>query len=269
MNHRRWHAIKRVLKLNDNKTAPKRGETGYNPAYKFDLLYECMVHNVNYLTKVADDDQCVDESTYGTAAYGEAYSGLVGRLIGKPFNKGGQITIMMDVHRFRPRAYVHRHKLHVRPEGYTREGPNEVRMLIEQVNMLIKSEANIDGIFRNAPHMTLDNYFVDKKIRNEIGKQGYASTSTCQRGLLPGDDIPSKYWHKNKTDSSIRTKVARYLHPVVGEYYTLSSTLFLIITKTNILQVSNECQQMKKQEISHMKLYTLLFKVHHRAILLA
>ena len=89
----------------------------------------------------------------------------MGRLINKSFSKGGQVTIIMDVHRFRPRAYVHHHKLHKRPEGYTREGPNEVRMLIEQVNMLIKSEANVDGIFKNAPHMTLDNSFVDKKSK--------------------------------------------------------------------------------------------------------
>ena len=216
MNHRRWHAIKRVLKLNDNKVSPKKGEPGYNPAYKFDLLYDCMIANVNYISKSADSDQCVDETAYGTSCYGEANSGIISRLINKPFNKGGQVTLMMDVHRFRPRAYIHRHKLHERPTGYSREGPNEVRMLMDKINLLVQSEGNPDGIFKKPPHMTLDNYFVDSKIRNDIGKFGYASTSTCRRDLLPGDLIPPHYWHKKKTDASVRTKVARYLHPVVG-----------------------------------------------------
>ena len=175
-----------------------------------------MVTNVNYLSKFADSDQCVDETTYGTNCYGEPCSGLISRLVNKPFNKGGQVTLMMDVHRFRPRAYVHRHKLHERPSGYSREGPNEVRMLMQQINKLIRSENNPDGIFKKPPHMTLDNYFVDETIRNDIGKSGYASTSTCWRDLLPGENIPGQYWHKKKTDASLRTKVARYLHPVVG-----------------------------------------------------
>ena len=48
--------------------------------------------------------------------------------------------------------------------------------------------------------MTLDSYFVDNNIRNKIEKFEYASKSTCQRGLLPGDNIPTQYWHKKKTD---------------------------------------------------------------------
>ena len=123
---------------------------------------------------------------------------------------------MMGVHRFRPRAYVHRHKLYERPTGYSREGPNEVRMLMDKINVLVQSEGNTDGIFKKPPHMTLDNYFVDSKIWNDIGKFGYASTSTCRRDLLPGDIIPPHYWHKKETDASVRSKVARYLHPVVG-----------------------------------------------------
>ena len=38
INHLRWLQIKRTVKLNNNANLPKRGETGYDPAYKFDLL---------------------------------------------------------------------------------------------------------------------------------------------------------------------------------------------------------------------------------------
>ena len=38
INHSRWLQIKRTVKLNNNANLPKRGETGYDPAYKFDLL---------------------------------------------------------------------------------------------------------------------------------------------------------------------------------------------------------------------------------------
>ena len=38
INLGRWLHIKRVIKFYDNKNAPKHGETGYEPAYKFDFI---------------------------------------------------------------------------------------------------------------------------------------------------------------------------------------------------------------------------------------
>ena len=38
INHLRCLQIQRTVKLNNNANLPKRGETGYDPAYKFDLL---------------------------------------------------------------------------------------------------------------------------------------------------------------------------------------------------------------------------------------
>jgi hypothetical protein len=112
ITHTRWLQIKRVMKLNNNDVSPKRGEAGYNPAFKFDMLYDVLISNLNAITKHAEADQCGDETTWGHGGYGEAGSGLAGRIMGKPgITRGGQIVIISDVSRCRPRAYVHRHKL--------------------------------------------------------------------------------------------------------------------------------------------------------------
>ena len=76
----RFGEIKRSMKLNFNETAPKRGQPGYNPAYKYDLIYKTMVDNTAAITKYADDNQTVNETTWGHAGYGEKGTGLSGRL---------------------------------------------------------------------------------------------------------------------------------------------------------------------------------------------
>ena len=127
MTHCHWLQIKRVIKLNNNTLSPKHGQPGYDPAYKFDMLYKTLVHNVNAITKTAALDLCGDETTWGHGGYGEAGSGLCGRITGKPgITKGGQIVILSDVGSVRPHAYMHHHKLHEKPTGWTAMGPIEV-----------------------------------------------------------------------------------------------------------------------------------------------
>ena len=45
--HCRWLQIKRVKKLCNNDTCPKRGEFDYDPTFKYDYVYKCIFHNVN------------------------------------------------------------------------------------------------------------------------------------------------------------------------------------------------------------------------------
>ena len=47
------------------------------------------------------------------------------------------------------------------------------------------------------------------------GEHGFGLTMTCRRNRLP-KDIPSTYWHKERTDSGQRCKVARFFNPVVA-----------------------------------------------------
>jgi hypothetical protein len=81
ISYLRYLAVKRVIKLNNNSASPKRGEPLYNPCYKFDMIYDAIVSNTNCLTLKAEDDQCGDESTWGHGGFGEAGSGLVGRIM--------------------------------------------------------------------------------------------------------------------------------------------------------------------------------------------
>jgi hypothetical protein len=73
-----------TYKLCNNDVSPKRGEPGYNPAYKYDVLYDTFIHSINQMTKFSELDQCGDETTWPHGGFGEAGSGLMGRIMGKP-----------------------------------------------------------------------------------------------------------------------------------------------------------------------------------------
>ena len=110
------------------------------------MIYETLIENLNAITEEAELDLCGAETTWGHGGFGEAGSGLIGRIINKPgVTKGGQIVMVSDVNRIRPRAYMHWHKLHVKPPGWTRQGPLEVQRFLEKLNGLAHGEDSSDG----------------------------------------------------------------------------------------------------------------------------
>jgi hypothetical protein len=51
IRHFRWLQIKCAIQLRDNTKADKRGDDGYDPTYKYDMLYHIVVvKNVNVLS---------------------------------------------------------------------------------------------------------------------------------------------------------------------------------------------------------------------------
>jgi hypothetical protein len=63
----------------------KRGQDGYDPCVKYDYIYWCWVHNMNYMTKHANADSTIDKTTWGLTGYsGDAG----GRLMNNPKCKG-------------------------------------------------------------------------------------------------------------------------------------------------------------------------------------
>ena len=217
IHHCRWLQIKRVIKLCNNETAPKRGEPDYNPAYKYDMIYDVLVQNLNAITEEAELDLCGDETTWGHGGFGEAGSGLIGRILNKPgVTKGGQIVMISDVHRIRPRAYMHRHKLHVKPPGWTQQGPFEVKSLLETLNGIVEGEPGANGrrqIFKKKPHSTWDNFFSGDQICDHVGGNGFGVTMTCRRDRLP-NGIPADNMCKKKTSNEARPKAARFNQPI-------------------------------------------------------
>lgn len=85
MSKSRWKLLKRYFKLNNNLQGSKKGEAGYDPCSKYDLVYKALVHNMNYVTKFADLDVTVDESTWGFGGY---MADCGSRLINKPVSRG-------------------------------------------------------------------------------------------------------------------------------------------------------------------------------------
>jgi hypothetical protein len=85
----RWHQIKRYFKLSMGIKKKKRGEAGYDPCVKYDYIYRCLVHNMNYVTERADLDSTIDETTWGFSGF----SGDAGwRLMNKPKSKGDVVS---------------------------------------------------------------------------------------------------------------------------------------------------------------------------------
>ena len=70
-------------------------------------------------------------------------------------------------------------------------------------------------LYSQMPHLTWDNHFSGDTIIDYAGGHGFGLTMTCRRDRLP-KDVPNAYWHKEKTDSSQKCKVARFFNPVVA-----------------------------------------------------
>ena len=135
MYHSRWLQCKRVIHLCDNNLAPKFGEPGYDPAYKFDYIWKCLCHNTNFATDEAPLDVSCDETTYATGATGPGHAGMIVKLYHKKASNGGQVVVAIDSCGCRIRGYCHRHKLHPRfeEEGWSAAGPCEARRVCEQI----------------------------------------------------------------------------------------------------------------------------------------
>ena len=169
MSLSRFGEIKRFIKLCNNDKGRKRGEPGYDPAYKFDLPYRVLVDNTNTITAKADENLTIDETSWPHCGYGEAQSGICGRLSqNKKIVKCGQTVICIDACEYvRPRAYIHRHKLYnKKAEGFTQTGPYEFAQLLKQVEEMCEdSDVTSDKkkIFAKCPMFTADNFFCSEQ----------------------------------------------------------------------------------------------------------
>ena len=245
----RWLELKRVVKLCNNTTAPKKGSNGYNLAYKCDLIFKTIVHNVNALSLYANPDQCCDETTFGHEGHGENDAGLLKLIKGKPgITKGMQIVLTSDVDRIRPRAYIHRHKKH--PVLFKKQGPNEIRVLYEtQLLPLCRPDNDLVGkaLFNEKPHITMDNFFSGNELMMYVAEEGFGATMTCRRDRLP-NDVPKNYFHHAKVEVNPRTKATRFAQPIVAVkkhgQSVMVMTSFQSTSSCNVLSVNgiNGCE---------------------------
>jgi hypothetical protein len=245
----RWLMLKRVYKLCYNDKAKKKGEPGYDPAYKYDFIFNTIISNVNAITKYACQDLCGDETTYAHEGYGEKDTALVKRILNKPgVTRGGQVVLVCDVDRIRPRAYLHRHKCHAK--DFNLEGPNEVKHLLDRLEPLCIENilAPGRGIFKSKPHITFDNFFSGEDIATHAANRGFGMTTTLRRDRMP-KPVPNIFFHVKKTNpKDRRVKVAKFLNPIVAvkkvnDESLLQLTSFQSTSSCNFLSVNayNAC----------------------------
>ena len=101
-------------------------------------------------------------------------------------------------------------------------GQVEIRMICEQLRAMVEDPDDDDDdsssskkIFRRKPCMTWDNYFSGDKLMDWSGENGFGAVMTCQQDRLPQSAKKDSFHHK-KTNTDLRTKVCRFLEPVVG-----------------------------------------------------
>jgi hypothetical protein len=177
-----------------------------------------VIKNVNYFTKYADQDLCGDETSWAHGGYGEADYGLVGRVMGKPgMTRGGQTVIISDVSCTRPRAYIHRHKKHTMPPGWTKQVHFEAKSMIDELLLKVEDDSDDEDeskIFKSPPHITFDNYFCDDVVLDYMGQRGFGATMMNRRDCLP-QGIPGMYICKEKTEAKTqRSSVAIFNNPI-------------------------------------------------------
>ncbi len=63
----------------------QKGDVGFDPCTKYDLVFKALIHNMNYVTKTADLDATTDESTWGFGGY---MADCGGHRINKPVSCG-------------------------------------------------------------------------------------------------------------------------------------------------------------------------------------
>ena len=63
MNYRRWLQIKIGKRLCNNGPATNKVQDSYNPSYKFDYIWRCLIQKVNFLSNHAELDLCGDETS--------------------------------------------------------------------------------------------------------------------------------------------------------------------------------------------------------------
>jgi hypothetical protein len=64
-----WRQIKRYFKLSMGIKENRGGLAGYNLCVKYDYMYHCLVHNMNYVMEQAGKDNTMDGTTWGFSGY--------------------------------------------------------------------------------------------------------------------------------------------------------------------------------------------------------
>ncbi len=165
MHFRRWLDIKACLKQNEFWTEKKRPDEGYDPAQKYRLVWNVMIHNMNQLIDKGGLDLTLDETTWPNSSYAD----IQGCLQGKKTDKGGQHVLLLDSKRRYIYAWTPRHKLFEVVRPFTATGPAEVKCLVDIITPLVVGATKDPTdkrkqLFSECVHITMDNLFSGDEV---------------------------------------------------------------------------------------------------------
>ena len=166
--------------------------------------------------------------------------------------------MVFDVGRRYPRAYIHRHKWHDRPEGFGQEGPSEMHYLLNRIDAHVEGRSadqstyDLDDswggtaahinkiIYATHPHVTADNHFSGSHVLDFAGEMGFGLTLTTRRDRFPKGLKP--YFHHEKTrPGDPRAKAMRYENPIVAIQQIQAADSTKAYTKTHVSFQSTGC----------------------------
>ena len=110
------------------KDKAKKGTDDYNRAHKFSMPLQVLVTNTNFFTKKAALDLAIDETMVPFGGCGNFVYNLRGKLV----SCGIQLALMLDVGTMCLRGFFACHRAAPKCEGFTWNGPSEVRKLVER-----------------------------------------------------------------------------------------------------------------------------------------
>ena len=102
----------------------------------------------------------IDESSWTHCGYGEAGSGICGRLSqNKNFSKCGKTVLCMDSGSFQIRAYMHCHKIYNhKKQPWSCAGPYKLyKIQCDFLEVVCGSMSNKRNLFHEKPMTTVDN----------------------------------------------------------------------------------------------------------------
>ena len=139
MAHRRWLQIKTVKKSCNKNTVDPKFHDDYDPTYKYDYIYKKIIHNIKFLSKHTELDQTGDKTSWETASPGEKGAGVTFRVKGNTeVTNGCQPVLVCEGHLVFPCTNIHRHKLHMKPQGWGEMGMIEVRRMAEAIMTMVE-----------------------------------------------------------------------------------------------------------------------------------
>ena len=226
ITHRRWLQVKHNYKLCDNLSTTSPEAKIQPRGYKFDAIFETIVANTNALTESADLDVGVSFITSP----------------GSP-----PVICAMDVHRHRPRAYVHvRDNSSSQVDQMVRLGQKLLGMVRDDTGANVRCGPK--SIFCKIPHVTLSEDLSNQDTLEELAELGLGIIMSCGIDELP-PDIPSHLLHSEPTTACDRATAARFIPPILAvkqmrgnnnaSPYEIVHTSFQSLYPTNITSVNS------------------------------